>query len=91
MTLHVVPAARILTVVHIQDPAVSRNHVLTPDNRRRAGAVQLTADSYDGQTVCGQPMAVGEQWLPWTYRARHDRLCPDCEAGTATFTEEAMF
>jgi len=89
-TTYVIPARRVLTVVHIKDPDVAPEHRPTPENRRRGGRVELTADSHDGATLCGEPMLCGELWQPWA--AEHaDRMCQACEGHASTDTQEEMF
>jgi len=91
MTTHVIPAARLLTVVHIKDPDVTAHIEWTPDNHWRAGRVQLTADSHDGRTLCGQPMLAHELWQAWTVPHRDDRMCAACETRAAPYVEEGLF
>lgn len=91
MTEHVVPARRVYTLVHIRDPDVPADRRQEADPTYPGGAIrQLTPDSHDGRTICGQPMLVADLWQPWTPDQTADRICAACQTGVATHVQEAL-
>lgn len=100
MTRYVVPAARVLTVVHLRDPHVQPQLRISgqADREWRArqgiadpwAVAEYTAESHTGRTVCGADMLVDETWISWQNPGPVP-VCPQCAAGVpATDTQEAL-
>lgn len=91
MTAYMIPAARLLRVAHIPDPAIPSHREPAHDSRMRAGQpTSLTPDSHDGRTLCGLPMLSSEQWIEYTPDPKHCPVCPACQDGAAGYVQEAL-
>lgn len=82
--MRVIPARHTIEVAHLRDPNVEpRVHI-------PIGASTPDARSHDGKTVCGIPLLLDEQWIPWP-DTDPAPTCTECLNGRVGQHDEPLF